>query len=386
MMEIDVPREDPKRIVNLSEFGSRAANSAHVCRKSVTPFKTRRVSVICPTDPPLNPVADSKLSTPTKGGSLGGYNQTAACFSALLPTKTASDSGLAQGAQKGAEYGFVPQIPRATDFGLVPHDKKGAAFGTAPKAQDTGVALAPKAQKTSGFGLAPEAQKASGFGLAPKAQKASGFGLAPEAQKTSGFGLAPEAQKASGFGLAPEAQKAPTPRLAPEIQTGADSGQTPHQLYHTNDGDKSKKADQRLSHHLTSTVGGKQLSQLSSHPFAVELGDGFLPMQKFKHYIEQDNFILEHYAKMSARTIDQSSGINPQMVTYANFLAGLLNDSFYDRAASPLGIAKQNISHDKLLGPAMMKLRNLCQSARDYPSYVGVMFGVQCATHSWIEE
>eukprot|EP01068_Selenidium_serpulae_P013506 Selendium_serpulae@DN5968_c0_g1_i5.p1 len=350
MMEIDVPREDPKRIVNLSEFGSRAANSAHVCRKSVTPFKTRRVSVICPTDPPLNPVADSKLSTPTKGGSLGGYNQTAACFSALLPTKTASDSGLAQGAQKGAEYGFVPQIPRATDFGLVPHDKKGAAFGTAPKAQDTGVALAPKAQKTSGFGLAPEAQKASGFGLAP------------------------------------EAQKAPTPRLAPEIQTGADSGQTPHQLYHTNDGDKSKKADQRLSHHLTSTVGGKQLSQLSSHPFAVELGDGFLPMQKFKHYIEQDNFILEHYAKMSARTIDQSSGINPQMVTYANFLAGLLNDSFYDRAASPLGIAKQNISHDKLLGPAMMKLRNLCQSARDYPSYVGVMFGVQCATHSWIEE
>lgn len=82
-----------------------------------------------------------------------------------------------------------------------------------------------------------------------------------------------------------------------------------------------------------------------SHPFVTGIGDGTLPLAKFRHYVLQDAYYLKHFAKIQARAASKAQDFatiaelaEHATSTYAAELS--LHQSFFE----PLGIASETLA------------------------------------------
>ena len=85
-----------------------------------------------------------------------------------------------------------------------------------------------------------------------------------------------------------------------------------------------------------------------SHPFITGVGDGTLPVEKFKHYVTQDYLYLIEYARVLAL----ASAKSPDLETMGWF-AGLLDETLntemelHRRYCSEVGITRQELDAAK---------------------------------------
>ena len=82
-----------------------------------------------------------------------------------------------------------------------------------------------------------------------------------------------------------------------------------------------------------------------SHPFVTGIGDGTLPLAKFRHYVLQDAYYLKHFAKIQARAASKAQDFTTiaelaehATSTYAAELS--LHQSFFE----PLGISNEALA------------------------------------------
>lgn len=82
-----------------------------------------------------------------------------------------------------------------------------------------------------------------------------------------------------------------------------------------------------------------------SHPFVTGIGDGTLPLAKFRHYVLQDAYYLKHFAKIQARAASKAQDFatiaelaEHATSTYAAELS--LHQSFFE----PLGISSEALA------------------------------------------
>ncbi|WP_404276218.1 thiaminase II [Exiguobacterium undae] len=82
-----------------------------------------------------------------------------------------------------------------------------------------------------------------------------------------------------------------------------------------------------------------------SHPFVTGIGDGTLPLAKFRHYVLQDAYYLKHFAKIQARAASKAQDFatiaelaEHATSTYAAELS--LHQSFFE----PLGISSETLA------------------------------------------
>lgn len=82
-----------------------------------------------------------------------------------------------------------------------------------------------------------------------------------------------------------------------------------------------------------------------SHPFVTGIGDGTLPLAKFRHYVLQDAYYLKHFAKIQACAASKAQDFatiaelaEHATSTYAAELS--LHQSFFE----PLGIASETLA------------------------------------------
>lgn len=82
-----------------------------------------------------------------------------------------------------------------------------------------------------------------------------------------------------------------------------------------------------------------------THPFVTGIGDGTLPLAKFRHYVLQDAYYLKHFAKIQARAASKAHDFatiaelaEHATSTYAAELS--LHQSFFE----PLGIASETLA------------------------------------------
>lgn len=82
-----------------------------------------------------------------------------------------------------------------------------------------------------------------------------------------------------------------------------------------------------------------------NHPFVTGIGDGTLPLAKFRHYVLQDAYYLKHFAKIQARAASKAQDFatiaelaEHATSTYAAELS--LHQSFFE----PLGISSEALA------------------------------------------
>lgn len=82
-----------------------------------------------------------------------------------------------------------------------------------------------------------------------------------------------------------------------------------------------------------------------SHPFVTGIGDGTLPLEKFRHYVMQDAYYLKHFAKIQARAASKATDFatiaelaEHATSTYAAELS--LHQSFFE----PLAITEADLA------------------------------------------
>lgn len=82
-----------------------------------------------------------------------------------------------------------------------------------------------------------------------------------------------------------------------------------------------------------------------NHPFVTGIGDGTLPLAKFRHYVLQDAYYLKHFAKIQARAASKAQDFTTiaelaehATSTYAAELS--LHQSFFE----PLGISNEALA------------------------------------------
>src|SRR5213593_4382784 len=66
-------------------------------------------------------------------------------------------------------------------------------------------------------------------------------------------------------------------------------------------------------------------SALHTHPFLREMADGTLPLERFRYFIEQDEFYLEEYARCLAMGVARSRN-DVELAYFTNDLLAVIED------------------------------------------------------------
>ena len=79
--------------------------------------------------------------------------------------------------------------------------------------------------------------------------------------------------------------------------------------------------------------------RMVTHPFVIELGEGTLPIEKFRRYFHQDYLFLKTLAKVAALAVTKSPTLEAAQ-PFSPFLSTILNaeNAIFARAFQELGV------------------------------------------------